>query len=298
MKVPRDLVGASEWSALERGTVAYVRLADARYRIEGKGALDCLQGLITTDLKAVPDQARAFGALLTNKGMIVAPLWIDRESAERFTLETPQQAAAALEDTLGKSLPPRLARFANVTASTACVGIYGPGATTFPGARPAVVRGLPGFEAIVEDAASVATGRAPASAALMETCRILAGIPALGSEIDDKTLPQEVRFEELGAISYTKGCYLGQETVARVHFRGHPNRRLALALLDAEPAALPLELKNGDKIVGRLGSAAWSGDLDQWVGQAVVRREVEHDAQLAAGDFTATINLERWLREP
>ena len=60
----------------------------------------------------------------------------------------------------------------------------------------------------------------------MQAARILAGWPALGAEIDERTLPQEVRYDEIGGVSYTKGCYTGQETVARLHFRGHPNREL------------------------------------------------------------------------
>src|SRR5262249_24994082 len=56
--------------------------------------------------------------------------------------------------------------------------------------------------------------------------RLLGGWPTLGVEIDEKTLPQEVRYDEIGGVSYTKGCYTGQETVARLHFRGHTNREL------------------------------------------------------------------------
>ena len=60
----------------------------------------------------------------------------------------------------------------------------------------------------------------------LHAARILAGWPALGAEIDERTLPQEVRYDEIGGVSYTKGCYTGQETVARLHFRGHTNREL------------------------------------------------------------------------
>ena len=60
----------------------------------------------------------------------------------------------------------------------------------------------------------------------LHAARLLAGWPALGAEIDERTLPQEVRYDEIGGVSYTKGCYTGQETVARLHFRGHTNREL------------------------------------------------------------------------
>src|SRR5204863_149594 len=70
-----------------------------------------------------------------------------------------------------------------------------------------------------------AAGAVEAEPAMLELARILAGWPRLGAEVDDKTIPQEVRFDEIGGVSYTKGCYTGQETVARLHFRGHANRQ-------------------------------------------------------------------------
>jgi len=309
MKISRSAISPAEWLALAHGAVVHVRTGEARFTVSGKGALTCLQGLVTCDLAGAPDGSRAYGALLTSKGMIVAPLWIARTDAGQFTVETPAEAADALRDVLVKSLPPRLCRWEDVTEATTGLGLYGPaagaGVGPFPGALPAVVRGARGFDGdLAADTAALvvaeltAAGAVPASDALLAGCRILAGIPSLGAEIDDKTLPQEVRGEELGAISYTKGCYLGQETVARVHFRGHPNRRLALLVLDGEPDAAPAEASQDGKAVGRLTSAAWSDDLDRWVGQAVIRREVEDGATLQAGDTTGVVRLDRWLRDP
>src|SRR5207253_1404740 len=69
-----------------------------------------------------------------------------------------------------------------------------------------------------------AAGAVEADPAMLELARILAGWPRLGAEVDEKTIPQEVRFDEIGGVSYTKGCYTGQETVARLHFRGRAGR--------------------------------------------------------------------------
>lgn len=309
MKVPKDAVTAEEWRALEEGAVFHVRRAEARYGISGTGALACLQGLVTSDINAAPDHSRLFGALLTSKGMIVAPLWLERRSAQQFTVETPAAAAPALEEVLARSLPPRLCRWENLSDATMGLGLYGPRAGTdilpFPSGLPAVARGARGFDGelaidaavLILDELEQQLGVTRASDALMESCRILSGIPSLGAEIDTRTLPQEVRMEELGAISYTKGCYLGQETVARLHFRGHANRRLALLVLDAEPA-VPAEVRAGDKAVGQLTSACWSPELDAWVGQAVLRREVEDGADVDAGGTGAVVRVGRWLREP
>ena len=307
MKIPQGAVTNQDWTALEAHAVVHVRPGEARYAVMGTGALPCLQGLVTCDVAKAPDRSRLYGALLTNKGMIVAPLWIERLSAESFMVETPAGASAALEEVFTRSLPPRLCRWSSMTEATVGIGVYGAAAPGFhlPGGLPAVIRGAPGLDANVPAAAAdtvvadlVKAGAVRASDALLESCRILAGIPALGAEIDERTLPQEVRFDELGAVSYTKGCYLGQETVARVHFRGHPNRRLALLVFDEEPPDPPVELRQEDKAVGRLTSAAWSPELDAWMGQAVIRREVPDGATLNYGEVTAVARLDHWLREP
>lgn len=309
VKIPRDAVSPAEWQALEHHTVVHVRAGEARFAVTGKGALLCLQGLVTCDLVKAPDRSRHYAALLTSKGMIVSPLWIERQTVERFVVEAPAGGGDALREILATSLPPRLCTWAETSSGTTGVGWYGAhlgdNAIGFPGAVRAVARGTPGLEgAPVSEAADalvgslVRGGAVRASDALMESCRIFAGIPALGSEIDGKTLPQEVRGDELGAISYTKGCYLGQETVARVHFRGHPNRRLALLVLDAEPEQPPVDASRDGKVVGRLTSTAWSDELDAWAGQAVLRRDVADGATLEVGGTVAVVRVDRWLREP
>jgi folate-binding protein YgfZ len=305
VKIPRDAVSEREWQALDEGAVLHVRGGTVRYRLTGSGRRECLQGLVTSDILQLAAGMQGFGALLTNKGMIVTPLWITR-LPEHYLLEAPVAGAAALDEVLKKSLPPRLCRAESISADTVSIGLYGPAALAHvvgPAAVPAVARGAAGVDAVL-DLADVARARAaadatPATDALLDTCRILAGIPSLGSEIDAKTLPQEVRLEELGAISYTKGCYLGQETVARLHFRGHANRRLVLLVLDGEPVTVPMDVAHAGGVVGRLTSACWSRDLDAWVGQAILRREVEDGAivELASG-MKAVVRAGRWLREP
>ena len=145
-------------------------------------------------------------------------------------------------------------------------------------------------------AALRAHGAVAVGAALLEECRILAGHPRDGAEMDDHTLPQEVRLDALGGVSFEKGCYVGQETVARLHFRGHANRRLmGLALAEAAPASLPLEVRGDGPPLGRLTSAAWSEDRGRYVGLAVLRREVEPDAAVVLdGGATAVVRALPW----
>src|SRR5437773_2242912 len=126
---------------------------------------------------------------------------------------------------------------------------------------------------------------------VLELARILAGWPRLGAEVDDKTIPQEVRFDEIGGVSYTKGCYTGQETVARLHFRGHANRQLRGLLFDPEPPAAPAQgwtaVMHLDREVGRVTSLAFVPEsgvagAGRWIGLAVIRREVASGAMVRA----------------
>jgi len=317
-----DAVPAAEAAALESSALVLVREGEARLRLTGSGRVACLQGLVTSDVVKAGEGSRSFGALLTNKGMIVAPLWISR-LAEAILLELPGSALPAVHDVLARSLPPRLCRSEDVSGTTIALGLYGPQAAAvltrvlgpFPAGAaevgdansrvavaPALLRGAPGFElvagaglarALMDDL--LAQGASAGGIAVMERARILAGVPRLGAEIDERTLPQEVRYDELGAVSFTKGCYLGQETVARLHFRGHANRRLAGLALEVAPSDLPLELHAHDRSVGRLTSAAWMPDLGRWFGLGLVRRELEAGAELlAAGGGLVTLLADPW----
>lgn len=120
----------------------------------------------------------------------------------------------------------------------------------------------------------------PASKSLAQVLRVEAGLPAMGLDMDNSTIPQEANLEELGAISYTKGCYTGQEVVARVHFRGHVNRRL-MGLRSTRgptdtiplPPGATLVDKNG-KTVGDVRSSVISPRLGP-IALAMLRREIE-----------------------
>jgi folate-binding protein YgfZ len=316
-----DAVPAAEAAALEHGALVVVREGEVRLRLTGGGRVACLQGLVTSDVVKAGEASRHFGALLTNKGMIVAPLWISR-LADAILLELPATAAPAVREVFAKSLPPRLCRAEDVTGTAIGFGLYGPqaasvlarvlgpfpaGAADMPYARdrialaPAVLRGVGGFDlvagaglarALMDDL--LVQGASAGGGAALERARILAGIPRLGAEIDERTLPQEVRYEELGAVSFTKGCYLGQETVARLHFRGHANRRLAGLALEEAPAMPPQELTLEDRPVGRLTSATWMPDLGRWFALGVIRRELEPGAEVR----TATGAVATVLRDP
>lgn len=304
---------------VELGTAGLARLEGAVvgpreaaiFRVEGGGALACLQGIFCNDLEAPGEGALVYGAFLSSKGMILADAWVLR-SAGSFTVVLPAAARQVAADLFRRSLPPRLARARDASDDWRAAWVGGRGGRDAldrwlgAGAPPpgrvlaradgllvAAASGpfaglLAGPEAALQEAlASLqAAGGAPARPGDLEAIRILAGWPALGAEIDEKTLPQEVRFDEIGGLSYSKGCYVGQETVARLHFRGHANRVLqGLAWEGGEPAGD--DLSRDGKVVGRLRSLLVLPG--QCLGLAPLRREVAVGASVDGGGRTARV---------
>jgi folate-binding protein YgfZ len=129
-------------------------------------------------------------------------------------------------------------------------------------------------------------GAVPAAEEVAEVRRVETGRPRYGVDLDDSVIPQEAGLNER-AVSFTKGCYVGQETVARLYYRGKPNRHLRGLRLDG-PAARGDALRLGEREVGRLRSVVES-PAHGWIALALVRREAEPGATLAAGDRTATV---------
>jgi folate-binding protein YgfZ len=136
---------------------------------------------------------------------------------------------------------------------------------------------------------------APAIAA--DALALLAGWPMLGREIDARTLVQEVRFDELHGVRYDKGCFVGQETLSRLHFRGHPNRTLR-AIVGRGTVPSDGEVRAGAADAREVGTIATLLSCDgHWIGSAKLRREVSagdhvvvngHDA--AVHEFPVTLH--------
>jgi len=308
-------VSASQLTTLRSGA-ALVADPAAIFRVEGPGALTCLQGLLTCDLAGPGDGTLSYGALLTPKGMIVVDPWVLRE-ADRFTLLVGATGRAAAAQLFQRVLPPRLARVTDLTGEWSAAWLIGTSALerfaraigASPPAAGKIARlgderagllaggtpvspfsGLvlgPVGELNAQIARAEHAGIIRGSEAMLAAARVLAGWPTLGREIDERTLPQEVRYDELGAVSYVKGCYTGQETVARVHFRGHVNRTLRAVRVEGPLPPAQRTLAMGEKDVGTLRTALVLDD--HLLALAVVRREIEAGIPLRAGDREATL---------
>ncbi|WP_396203894.1 YgfZ/GcvT domain-containing protein [Gemmatimonas sp.] len=140
---------------------------------------------------------------------------------------------------------------------------------------------IPGFMLLTEATnADLVRARLEASAMrrasrdVLTLARVEGGRPAFGIDMDENTIPQEANLDTLGAISFTKGCYTGQETVARVHFRGHVNRHLR-GLVAGEPIPRHAHVLDGNgKDVGEVRSTVISPRLGP-IALAMLRREVQ-----------------------
>jgi folate-binding protein YgfZ len=137
-------------------------------------------------------------------------------------------------------------------------------------------------------AALLEAGAVEVSAAAAEILRIEDGRPRFGAEMGSETMPAEAGIVEQ-AVSFTKGCYIGQETVARLHYKGKPNRHLRGLRLSA-PAAPGAPVRLGEKEVGRLGSAGVSPALGA-IGLAILRREAEPGTEVAVGEDGVTAEV-------
>jgi folate-binding protein YgfZ len=217
--------------------------------------------------------------LLTAKARIIAPLVVVRRGPEDFLLSTEPQ--------LGERVRAELMRFrfaAKVEIEPEqheAVLVFGerPAGAAYAVAdygSPAweVLDGSPTDEAIELEADE------------LERLRIRAGTPRVGREIDDRVLPAEAGLDER-AVSFTKGCYPGQEPVARLHYRGHANRTLRVLAIDGdEPPLYDAELAWEEKPVGRVTSAVRDPEVGV-VALGYVRREVPAEAELRCGSRTA-----------
>ena len=218
-------------------------------RVAGPDAADYLQRMVSNDVEALGVGEACDALLLTPKGRIIAPLRVLRRDADDFLVLT--------EPKLGESVTAELTRM-RFAAKCQIAPEQHESWLVLGGGE--VLDQRPEGEEVAEEEA--------------ERTRIEAGIPRWGYELDDTILPAEAGLDATH-ISFTKGCYPGQEPIARQHYRGKVNRRLRkLEVADASPGD---EIKQGEKVVGRVTSAVPGLAL------GYVRTDVPDDAELAIG---------------
>jgi tRNA-modifying protein YgfZ len=241
--------------------------------VVGPEAASYLQAMVSNDVEALGVGDACEALLLTPKARVIAPLVVLRRGADDFLLLTEPDLGEPVRRTLLRT------RFAAKCAieleahdSVLVVGREAP-----PGGIANHEYGVAAYELVDEE--TPAWGEITDEE--LELLRIRAGSPRFGHELDDRVLPAEAGLEER-AIDFEKGCYPGQEPIARQHYRGRVNRTLRVVELDGDE--LPdqdTELTLDGKVVGRVtSSAAEDGHV---VALAYVRTEVPQDAELELG---------------
>jgi len=248
--------GAAVFHGAARRPRAYVR-------VQGPDAVDYLNRMLSND---VPESGSVDALLLTAKARVIAPVLVWRRGDDDVLLLTEPELGEALRTQLTRM---RFAAKCEIESEEHVSTVVLGGADGIPNRD----YGVPAVEVLDSDADGDAD---------LERLRIEAGTPLYGRELDDRVLPAEAGLEER-AISFTKGCYPGQEPIARQHHRGKVNRRLRVLEVEGAPAA-ETPVVHGEKEVGRVTSAV------DGLALAYVRVEVPDDAELIVAGARARLH--------
>ena len=309
MALTNDSLLLHEYTALVDAAGILDRSERGKLALTGTGAKEFLHGQVSQDILALTPGRGAYAALLTNKGKMRADLRV-LDTGRELHLDTERAALQDLFNALRSFLVGYDVELHKRTLQSGLLSLIGPRSAAILGALGVPLEALP-EPALEHDHTEARPGGVPARvirtdlgldllcdsesvgtlrAALLEAgalavgeeaaeCRrIETGRPRYGIDLDDSVIPQEAGLNER-AVSFTKGCYVGQETVARLFYRGKPNRELRGVRAEA-PLVPGTTLLWEDREVATVTSAAVSPRLGP-VGLALVRREVPLDTPLA-----------------
>jgi len=244
-------------------TQGAARRSRAYVRVQGPDAVAYLNRMLSND---VPEEGSVDALLLTAKARVIAPVLVWRRGADDVLLLTEPELGEALRTQLVRM---RFAAKCEIEPEEHVSTVVLGGSEGIPNRD----YGVPAVEVLDSDLDGDAD---------LERLRIEAATPRYGRELDDRVLPAEAGLEER-AISFTKGCYPGQEPIARQHHRGKVNRRLRVLEVEGAPAA-ETPVVHGEKEVGRVTSAV------DGLALAYVRVEVPDDAELIVAGARARLH--------
>lgn len=297
---------------LREGAGAVDRSERGKLALTGPGALEFLNGQVTNELDGLRSGEGRYAAFLTHKGHMLGDLRVlaaggeHAGEPEELLLDTERVALQALFDMIRRFRVGYDVELHKRTLERGLVSVIGPHAHRAAGTEalaaaeehanaPVQIGGVAALAIRTDGGVDLLCDASQTSALLAalarreapqvdqdaaEALRIERGRPRYGRDIDDGVIPQEAGLNER-AVSFTKGCYVGQETVARLFYRGRPNRHLRGLLLPAR-ACGGEELRSGERVVGRIGSSAVSPVFGP-IALALVRREVEPGGRVLVG---------------
>lgn len=275
------------YDALYRGVVRIDRHDRGVLRVTGADRVDWLQGLVTNDVRLAVPGVRLYAAWLTPQGRMITDLWLVATEAA-LLLDVPAGLAPALAarlDALVFSEDVTVTNVSDTVPVTEFIGADEARGVSASGVsvgsavygRPSVVVYGPWLAVVDEQQLHRLHEARPSGHEVLDVLRIEAGVPAFGIDIDTETIPLEAGLESR-AISFTKGCYVGQELIVRVTQRGGGRvvRHLAGLQLDrplSPGMPLPRDVQVGGRSIGRLTSLAWSPRLGHIVALATLHRD-------------------------
>jgi len=270
--------------------------------LSGAGAKGFLQGQVTNDVEQLAASQGCYAAFLTPKGKMLGDLRI-LDTGDELLLDTERPALQGLFNMIRRFSVGYDFDLHKCTLKRGLLSLIGPSSDELVGGLPhdehahdvvsvdgiaaRAIRTDVGIDLLCDSGqtdrlsrALEARGAQPVPETVAECLRVERGRPRYGIDLDDTVIPQEAGLNER-AVSFTKGCYVGQETVARLHYRGKPNRHLRGLRLSAS-ARTGDELQLAERAVGTLGSVAKSPRLG-WIALALIRREAPPGAALSVG---------------
>jgi tRNA-modifying protein YgfZ len=293
-----------EYRTVTEACGLFDRSERGKLALTGSDAKRFLQGQVTNDVEALTPGSGCYAAFLTPKGKMLGDLRI-LDTGDELLLDTERAALQELFNLIRRFSIGYDVEWHKRTLQRGLLSLIGPGAdgivaaedladtehahlgTDLAGVSVRAIRTDLGIDLLcaADDTAGVAAalqqrGVPRVSEAVAEAMRIERGRPRYGVDLDDTVIPQEAGLNAR-AVSFTKGCYVGQETVARLYYRGKPNRQLRGVRL-SEPASPGAEIVCDGRPVGRLGSVTDSPELGP-IALALVRREAPPGSQLSVG---------------
>lgn len=297
----------TDYTTITEGVGLLDRSERGKLALTGNDAKEFLQGQVTQDINGLTPGRGCYAAFLTQKGKMLGDLRVLDTGAE-LLLDTERVALQGLFNMIRTFSLGYDVKLHKRTLECGLLSLIGPladelvtraGATLGPAEHDHceltlggnavrairtdvgvdVLSGAEVLPAVRE--ALLAAGAVEVAGEAAEARRIERGRPRYGIDLDDSVIPQEASLNER-AVSFTKGCYVGQETVARLFYKGKPNRELR-GLTSAEPLATGTELRLGDRVVGTVTSSSRSPRFGP-VALALVRREAPAGAIVQAGD--------------
>jgi folate-binding protein YgfZ len=301
----------AQYRQLREGCGLLDRSDRGKLAIRGGEAAEYLQGQLTNDVEALTPGQGCYAALLDRKGHMQADMRVLRISPDEVWIDVEAAALPAVRRHLEMYKVGRAVAIAEETAGRAMLSLIGPGSSEASGVaagspnshRPATIEGVETLAVMTAEGLDLfcavneagelretllRRGAAEISEAAAEILRVEAGRPRYGAEMTEETMPAEAGIVE-EAVSFTKGCYIGQEPVARLHYKGRPNRHLRGLRLSGSAGA-GLRVRHDGKDVGVVGSACVSPALGP-IALAIVRREAPPGAIVEVGEGGVTAEV-------